>query len=361
VLVSPNFLFRIEKDEQPNNPKHVHNINEHELATRLSYFLWSSMPDDELFRLASEGKLRQELAAQVKRMLQSPKARALTENFAGQWLQIRNLSTTSPDPKLFPSFDRGGLRRAMQRETELFFEAIVKEDRSIFDLLHADFTFLNERLAQHYGVPGISGRDFQRVKLSDDRRGGILTMASVLTITSNPTRTSPVKRGKWILENILGTPPPPPAPDAGELEAQPLKGTLRQRMEQHRANPNCAVCHQRMDPLGFAFENFDAIGAWRDNDAGQPIDPSGVLPDGKKFNGPAELKKVLQQKQDLFRRCLAEKMLTYALGRGLEYYDKCAVERICEQLARNHDKTSSLILAIAHSDPFQKRRGKGSE
>jgi len=249
----------------------------------------------------------------------------------------------------------------MRREPELFFEAILKEDRSIFDLLDADFTFVNERLAQHYGIAGVTGTDFQRVKLEDQRRGGILTMAGVLTISSNPTRTSPVKRGKWILENILGTPPPPPAPDAGDLETQQLKGTLRQQMEQHRVNPSCAVCHQRMDPLGFAFENFDGIGAWRDRDGKDPIDPSGTLPDGQKFKGPAELKQILKKKDELFRHCLTEKMLTYALGRGLEYYDKCAVDDICSQLQKNKDSLSSLIVGIVQSEPFQKRRGKGPE
>jgi hypothetical protein len=235
----------------------------------------------------------------------------------------------------------------------------MREDRSILDFLDADFTFVNERLARHYGIAGIKGDAFQRVSLTGDQRGGILTQASILTVTSNPTRTSPVKRGKWILENILGTPPPPPPPDVPELkEGKELTGTLRQRMEQHRANPNCAVCHQRMDPLGFGFENLDAIGAWRTQDGKSPIDPSGTLPDGRSFKGPKELKAILKSKEEEFRRCLAEKMLTYALGRGVEYYDKPAVEQISQALALNHNRFSALVIAIVKSDPFQKRRGK---
>jgi hypothetical protein len=291
-------------------------------------------------------------------MLKDPKARALVDNFAGQWLQLRSLKNATPDPGLFPAFDES-LRSAMLKESALFFEAVMREDRSILDFLEADFTFVNERLARHYGIAGIKGDAFQRVSLTGDQRGGILTQASILTVTSNPTRTSPVKRGKWILENILGTPPPPPPPDVPELkEGKELTGTLRQRMEQHRANPNCAVCHQRMDPLGFGFENFDAIGAWRNQDGKSPIDPSGILPDGRSFKGPKELRAILKSKEEEFRRCLAEKMLTYALGRGVEYYDKPAVEQISQALALNHNRFSALVIAIVKSDPFQKRRGK---
>src|SRR5206468_6325729 len=246
------------------------------------------------------------------------KARALVESFAGQWLELRSLKAVTPDTALFPAFDEA-LRAAMLKESELFFEAIVKEDRSILDFLDADFTFLNERLARHYGINGVRSDQFQRVHLTDDQRGGILTQASILTVTSNPTRTSPVKRGKWILENLLGTPPPPPPPDVPELkEGKELTGTLRQRMEQHRANPSCATCHQRMDPLGFGFENYDAIGAWRTKDGKFAVDAGGVLPDGRKFNGPAELRKILKERQAEFTRCLTEKLLTYALGRGME-------------------------------------------
>jgi cytochrome c5 len=364
VLVSPHFLFRIELDQEPNNPAAVHRINAYELATRLSYFLWSSLPDQELFEQARNGKLLElpTLDAQVRRMLQDPKSQALVENFGGQWLQTRSLKTFAPDPAMFPSFDEA-LRTAMRRETELFFGAVMREDRSLLDFVDGNFTFVNERLARHYGIPDIKGDEFQRVALPE-QRGGILSQASVLAITSNPTRTSPVKRGKWVLENLLGAPPPPPPPNVPELnEAKDvvLTGTLRQRMEQHRANPACASCHQRMDPLGFGLENFDAIGAWRTQDGKFDIDPSGTLPSGESFSGPRELRAVLKAHRDEFRHCLAEKMLTYALGRGLEYYDKCAVDRITAAVAREDDKFSSLILEIVHSDPFQKRRGKRGE
>jgi hypothetical protein len=249
----------------------------------------------------------------------------------------------------------------MLRETELFFEAVMKEDNSVLDFIDAGYTFLNERLAKHYGIRGVQGEDFRRVELKGDRRGGVLTQASILTITSNPTRTSPVKRGKWILENILGTPPPPPPPDVPELKEDKdtvLTGSLRQRMEQHRANPSCAICHNRMDALGFGFENFDAVGAWRTRDGNFDIDPSGVLPSGQSFQGPAELKVILKGQKDLFARCLSEKMLTYALGRGLEYYDRCAIDKITGELAENDYRFSTLILAVVKSEPFLMRRGK---
>lgn len=365
VLVSPYFLFRVELDREPNNPQAIHPIDDFELATRLSYFLWSSMPDDELFRLAAQNKLRDgdTLRQQVLRMLKDPKARSLVDNFAVQWLEIRRLKTMTPDPKRFPSFDEE-LRQAMLTETEMFFASVMDEDRSVLDFIAADYTFLNERLAKHYGIQGVTGPEFRRVALSDPDRGGLVTQASVLTVTSNPTRTSPVKRGKWILEELFNSPPPPPPPDAGELkedEKVALSGSLRQRMEQHRANPSCAACHQRMDPLGFGLENFDAIGAWRDRDGEFFIDASGELPDGSKFKRPAELKAILKAKKDDFARCLSEKMLTYALGRGLEYYDKCAIDEITDKLAKHDYKFSALILEIVASDPFQKRRGKGTE
>jgi hypothetical protein len=243
-----------------------------------------------------------------------------------------------------------------------YFEYVVKNDRSVMEFLDSDYTFVNGRLARHYGIPEIYGLDFQKVKLPDGRRGGVITMGSILTVTSNPTRTSPVKRGKWILENILGTPPPPPAPDVPELPPTgQLKGTLRQQMEQHRANPSCAVCHAKLDPLGFGLENFDAIGAWRTQDNKKPIDPSGVLPGGEKFAGPADLKKVLLGKADMFRHCFAEKLLTFGLGRGLEYYDKCVIDEIVATAKRDNDRFSSLVLAIVKSDPFQKRKGKRTE
>ncbi|MCE9532659.1 MAG: DUF1592 domain-containing protein [Planctomycetes bacterium] len=364
VLVSPNFLFRVERDVEPDNPKVVHPINEYELATRLSYFIWSSMPDETLIALAAKGELRKPgvIEAQVKRMLADPKATALTDNFAAQWLNLRIIPTLAPDTNVYPTFDFA-LKSAMVRETELFFEHIMKEDRSVLEFLDADWTFVNSRLAKHYGITGVSSTEFQKVKLTDRNRGGILTQASVLTLTSNPTRTSPVKRGKWILENILGTPPPPPPPDVPDLEEKQaeLKGSLRQRMEQHRTKSICATCHQKMDPLGFGFENFDGIGGWRAMDGKFPIDPSGVLPSGEKFAGPAELRKVLLSKADLFRRNLAEKMLTFALGRGLEYYDKCAIDDIAGNLTKNQDRFSALIIGIVKSDPFQKRRGGSRE
>jgi hypothetical protein len=293
-------------------------------------------------------------------MRADPKARALTENFAVQWLQLRNLKAFAPDPKLFPNFDER-LRAAMQKETELFFDAVLREDRSILDLLDADFTFLNGRLARHYGIDGVYGDNFRRVKLTDGKRGGILTQASVLTVTSNPTRTSPVKRGKWVMEQILGTPPPEPPPNVPPLAADDkaqLTGSLRQRMEQHRKDPSCAVCHEHMDSLGFAFENYDAVGAFRTKDGNFPIDPSGTLLGGLTFKGPQELKAILKGKKELFARCLTEKMLTYALGRGLEYYDRPTVEAIVAALGRNDYRFSTLITEITRSDPFRLRRGR---
>jgi hypothetical protein len=361
ILVSPHFLYRIEED--PKNPDDVRTISDFEFATRLSYFLWSSMPDEELFAVAAKGELRKAgiLEAQIKRMLKDPKAKALSENFAGQWLQLRNLNTLSPDKGYFPGWD-DGLRAAMAHEGQAYFEYIVQNDRSVLEFLDSDYAFVNDRLAKHYGLPDIKGSEFRKVTLPDSRRGGVITMASTLTVTSNPTRTSPVKRGKWILENILGTPPPPPAPDAGELPpTSQLKGTLRQQMEQHRENPKCAVCHAKLDPLGFGLENFDGIGAWRTQDNKKDIDSSGVLPGGEKFSGPAELRKVLLGKADLFRRCLAEKLLTFGLGRGLEYYDKCVLDDVVSSAKANKDTFSALVLAIVQSDPFQKRKGKRSE
>jgi hypothetical protein len=362
VLVSPNFLFRVEADPKSDKPDAVRQLSDWDLATRLSYFLWSSMPDEELFQLARDGTLRKDgnLEGQVKRMLRDDKARALVENFAGQWLQTRNLKDFTPDPALFPSFDEK-LRLAMRKETEFFFAHVMKEDRSVLEFIDADYTFLNERLARHYGIQGVKGDEFRKVTLKDTPRGGVLTQASVLAVTSNPTRTSPVKRGKWILENILGTPPKDPPPGVEELkddEKAQLTGTLRQRMEQHRANPNCAVCHESMDPLGFGFENFDAIGAWRTQEGKHSIDPSGTLPSGQTFKGPVELKAILKGREDAFARCLAEKMLTYALGRGTERTDRVFIEEIADNLAKGKYQFSALVIEIVNSDPFQKRRGK---
>ena len=373
VLCSPKFLFRVELDSLPRYPG-AHPIDEYQLASRLSYFLWSTMPDEELLNLAAKNQLTAALDSQVRRMLKDPKAESLTKHFALQWLQLERLKIFAPDNKLFPAFDER-LRLSMQRETELFFGEIIREDRSVLDLIDADFTYLNEPLAKHYGIADTAGNvlsqkktetggqaiprnEFVRVALPGKERGGLLTHASILTVTSNPTRTSPVKRGKWVLEQILGTPPPPPPPDVPELDGQKtLTGTLRQRMEQHRENPSCAGCHKQMDALGFAFENFDAIGRFRAKTDEGAIDPSGTLPDGKAFQGPAELKTILKEKQELIVRNLAEKLLTYGVGRGLEFYDNRALNQICSQTAKADYKFSALITAIVKSDPFRLRRG----
>jgi hypothetical protein len=358
VLVSPHFLFRIEIDPPTAKPGEPYPISEHELASRLSYFLWSTMPDDELLDLADRGQLRANLRPQVERMIKDPKSSAFVENFAGQWLTLRKLAQVSPDKETFKDWDES-LRRAMLRETELFFDTIMREDRSILEFLDADFTFVNGRLAYHYGIKGVLGREFERVSVPPGR-GGLLTQASILTITSNPTRTAPVKRGKWVLEQLLGTPPPPPPPNVPELpEKGELKGTLRQVMEQHRENAICASCHARMDPIGFAFENYDGIGAFREKDRDLPIDASGELPDGQKFQGPGELKKILIGKKELFARSLSEKILTYALGRGIEYYDQCAIDKIVTELDKNDYRFSTLIVETVASDPFLMRTASG--
>ncbi len=380
VLCSPKFLFRVELDHRPDS-KDAHPIDDYQLASRLSYFLWSTMPDDELFALAEKKQLHANIDAQVKRMLADPKAFALVENFAAQWLQLRLLKGHAPDSTLFPEFD-DQLRNSMIRETELFFEAIMRENRSVVELIDSNFTFMNERLARHYGIADTNGNrlyqkpitkpgtplvkkfgkpsnEFQRVTFADDERGGILTHASILTLTSNPTRTNPVKRGKWVLEQILGTPPPPPPPNVPELEEKgELKGTLRERFEQHRKNPSCANCHAKLDPMGFAFENYNAVGKFRTKEGDAVIDASGTLPGGQTFKGPKELKQILVSKKDLFTRALTEKMLTYAIGRGLEYYDKSSVDKIGTALAKNDFRFSTLVVEITNSDPFRMRRGK---
>ena len=367
VLVSPHFLFRVELDSRPrpsNEPAPpgdgAEPIGEFELASRLSYFLWSTMPDEELFGLASEGRLREPsiLAGQVRRMLKDPRSRALVENFGGQWLQIRNLKSVSPDRGRFPGFDEP-LRNAMLQETELFTAEILRDDRSILDFLDADFTYVNERLARHYGLPGVKGDQFRRVRLEGSRRGGLLAQASVLTVTSNPNRTSPVKRGRWVLEQLLGTPPPPPPAGVTPLAEDHVADSslsLRQRMEQHRSRPSCAVCHNRLDPLGFGLENYDAVGAWREHENNVPVDAAGALPSGESFRGPGELKAMLKGRPREFARCLAEKLLTYAMGRGLEDSDRCSVEQIVNELESNQYHVSSLVLGVVQSDPFLKRR-----
>jgi hypothetical protein len=360
VLVSPYFLFRGE----PNTPGGVYTLSAQTLsdlalASRLSYFLWSSMPDDELLALAERGALRPNLDAQVKRMMASPKAQALVENFAGQWLEIRNLKFIAPDKALYPDFDES-LRAAMQKETETFFSSVMREDRSVVDFVNANYTYVNERLARHYGIPNVTGPEFRKVSLEGTPRRGVLTQASVLTLTSNPTRTSPVKRGKWVLEDLLGTPPPPPPPDVPALkeDAKNATGTLRQQMEEHRSNPVCASCHARMDPIGFGLENFDGVGAYRAKEGSFPIDSSGKLTSGESFQGAAELSNILATgKRDQFVRTLTEKMMIYALGRGLEYYDRAATDQIVKSVAQNQFRFSSLVLGVVKSVPFEQRRG----
>jgi hypothetical protein len=372
VLCSPKFLFRVELDDRPDMPQ-PHPIDDHQLASRLSYFLWSTTPDAELNALADTKQLHQNIEPQVRRMLKDPKAQALVDSFAVQWLQLRPLMAHTPDRDRFPEFS-DKLRAAMLKETELYFQEIVRENRSILELIDSNYSFVNERLAKHYGVEypgkpltgfrarfGGGNEQFEKIIFKNGERGGLLTQASILTATSNPTRTNPVKRGKWVLEQLLGTPPPPPPPDVPELpddQKKELKGTLRQRLEQHRKDAACANCHAKMDPLGLAFENYDAIGRFRSKDGGEPIDPSGNLPNGQAFKGPQELKKILLEKKSLFSRCLTEKMLTYALGRGLDYYDKPAVDQIVAALAKNDYRMATLVVEIAKSDPFRLRRGK---
>lgn len=361
ILVSPQFLFRVESDA--DNPVGKHRVGQYELASRLSYFLWSSMPDAELFELADQGVLNEpeSLTAQVRRMLDDPKSQALVDNFASQWLNLRKFDEVRPNKQVFGTFDYK-LQADMRRETELFFEHIMRDDRCILEFLDADYSFLNERLAAHYGIAGVEGEEFRKVSLEGIPRVGVLTQASVLTLTSDPTRTSPVKRGKWILENILGTPPPPPPPNVPALEqiaeANP-EASLREQLEMHRSNPVCASCHQKMDPLGLALENFDGVGRWRETDGGATIDASGELPGGETFDGPLELMEILRARESDFARHLTKKMLTYALGRGLEYYDVCTVDQIADRLARDGYRFSTLVTEICHSDPFLMRRGDG--
>ena len=362
MLVSLDFLFRIERDPANVAPGTVYRISDLDMASRLSFFLWSSIPDDELLELAEHSKLQDKavLEKQVKRMLSDPRSNALVSNFFGQWLQLRRVPGLSPDAAEFPDFD-GNLREGFQKETELFLDSMLREDHPLIDLLDANYTFVNERLARHYGIPGVYGSTFRRVTLTDDNRRGLLGQGSILSLTSYATRTSVVLRGKWLLENILGTPPPPPPPNVPALKDRSDDGrikSVRESMEEHRANPVCASCHLRMDPLGFAMENFNAIGKWRttEGEADTPIDASGALPDGTKFNGPSELRKLLIGKSELFSTAITEKLLTYALGRGVEYYDEPFVRKIMRDAAPNDYRWSSLILGIVESEPFQMRR-----
>jgi len=374
MLCSPKFLFRVELDSRSDSPEQ-RPIDEFQLASRLSYFLWSTMPDDELFGLAQRSELTANLEPQVRRMLKDPRAGSLIDDFVMQWLQLGKLQTLSFDAQLFPTFSEP-LRQAMLAETRLTALEVLREDRSLLDLIQSDFTYLNETLAKHYGIVDtlgnragekpikgglpIRGPDFVRVSLTGSDRGGLLTQASILAVNSNPTRTSPVKRGRWVLEQILGTPPPPPPPNVPQLEQQKeqLTGSLRQRMEQHRKNPACANCHAQMDAMGFAFENYDAIGAFRKKDGEFDIDSSATLPDGRTIQGPSGLREVLLERKELFARSLSEKMLTYAIGRGVEYYDKRPLDGIVSGLAADNYKFSRLVIEIVRSDPFRMRRGK---
>jgi len=363
VLISPEFLFRVEQDPAGIAPNTAWRISDLELANRLSFFLWSSIPDDELLDTAIQGKLKNPvvLEKQVRRMLADERSSSLVTNFAEQWLYLRNLASITPDMRLFPDFD-DNLRQAFRKETELFFENILREDRSILDLLRANYTFVNERLAKHYGIPNIYGSRFRRITFDeDDVRGGLLRQGSILTVTSYATRTSPVIRGKWVLDNILGVPPPPPPPLVPALKENSDTGkavTMRQRMAEHRANPACSGCHNLMDPIGFSLENYDAVGRWRTVEGAKPVDAAGSLPDGSKFSGVRGLEKALLGRPDIFAGTFTEKLLTYALGRGVEYYDAPAVRRVVADARGNDFRFSSFIVGIARSTPFQMRRSQ---
>ena len=360
VLISPKFLFRIEEDQPVEGP---YPISAYELASRLSYFLWSSMPDDELFKLAASGNLTdpQALRAQVRRMVSDSKGATLASTFARQWLRVDELnSSAKPDPGRYPGFTTE-LRDSMMQEPVALFRSLLVEDSSLLDLIDSDYTFVDETLASHYAIPGVTGPEFRRVAFSNKNRGGVLGMGAVLTLTSYPRRTSPVLRGKWLLEQLLGTTPPPPPPSVKSLpgDDKPRDGlTLRQQLEKHRADPACASCHKKMDPLGLGLENFDGIGQWRSEIAGSPVDASGLLASGEAFEGPAELRSLLLNQKDVFVRNLTEKMLSYALGRGLDYYDAPVVKRISKTIAAHGYRSSALIDGIVESFPFQYRRNQ---
>ena len=361
ILVSPEFLFRIEQDPADLENDTAYSISDLELASRLSFFLWSSIPDDELLDIAIEGNLRKPgvLGQQVRRMLADPRSRNLITNFVSQWLHLRNLESVAPDMRLFPDFD-DNLRQALRQETELFVESVIGEDRNVLDLLSADYTFVNERLAKHYGIPHVYGDRFRRITLDEDnQRGGLLRQGSILTVTSYATRTSPVIRGKWILENILGTPPPPPPANVPELKEKPSsaeKLSMRDRLAEHRNNPACSSCHNLMDPVGFALENYDAVGRYRTVEGGVPVDSSGELFDGTKFDGIGELQSALLARPDLFVNAIAEKLLVFATGRGVEYFDGPALRKVVRDAKEEDYRFSSLILGIVNSKPFQMRR-----
>jgi hypothetical protein len=364
ILASPEFLFRVEPDPPSRSALRrdvpsveVYQLGDLALASRLSFFLWSSVPDEQLIAVAAQGRLRRPavLEQQVRRMLADRRSKTLIDNFAEQWLHLRNLKNSNPDLGAFPDFD-DNLRQAMREETELFFDSIMREDRSVMDLLNADYTFVNERLARHYGIPNIYGSRFRRVQVPNEARRGLLGQASILTVTSYPNRTSPVERGKWILTNLLGVPPQPPPPNIPPLPEGGTEGTivsLRERMERHRANPVCAGCHRAMDPIGFAMENFDGIGRWRGREDGQPIDASGTLFTGAKLDGVNGLRQELVRRPDVFVGVLTERMLTYAVGRGLEHYDMPAVRKIVREARASNYRFSSIVLGVARSVPFQ--------
>ena len=362
ILVSPDFLFRVEREPAGLPANTPYRVSDAELASRLSFFLWSSIPDDELLDLAIHGDLRGPgvLEGQVRRMLADGRSRALLTNFAAQWLHLRNLESFKPDMRLFPSFD-DNLRQAMRRETELLLESVIAEDRSVLDLIVSDFTFLNERLAKHYGIPNVYGSRFRRVSLdSDSRRGGLLRHASVLAVTSYSTRTSPVIRGHWVLENLLGVPPPPPPSDVPALDEQTIDGNLsvRERLAAHRADPACSGCHALMDPVGFALENYDAVGRWRDLESEQPIDAVGGFPGGYSFEGVSGLEQALLERADLFVGTLTEKLLTYALGRVVEHHDAPAVRKIVRDARGSGYAFSAIATGIVRSQQFQMRRSR---
>jgi Protein of unknown function (DUF1592)/Protein of unknown function (DUF1588)/Protein of unknown function (DUF1587)/Protein of unknown function (DUF1585)/Protein of unknown function (DUF1595) len=361
LLAGPKFVFRLERDPASVAPGVAYRVGDYELASRLSFFLWSSLPDDELFKLASQGKLKDAavLDQQVRRMLADRKSQALVDNFGDQWLQVRNLRNIVPNSNEFPDFD-DNLRQAFQRETELFFGSIIHEDRNVLDLMTADYSFLNERLARHYGIPGIYGSQLRRVTMTDEARRGLLGKGSVLMVTSHADRTSPVVRGKWILENILNAtvpPPPPNVPSLKENEEDQKPRTMREQMAEHRTNPACASCHKIMDPVGFAMENFDAVGAWRVREAGVPIDATGQLGDGTKVDGVVTLREALLSRPDVFVSTVTQKLLTYALGRGVTYRDMPTVRAIVRQSAPDY-RFSSIVLGIVHSAPFQMRKAQ---
>ncbi len=362
VLVNPNFLFRIERDPPGTARGTAYKISDTELASRLSFFLWSSIPDDEILDLAEHNLLSSPgvLEQQTRRMLADDRSQALVTNFAGQWLHLHNVESTTPDARLYPDFD-DNLRQAFREETELFLESIIREDRSVLDMLRTDYTYLNERLARHYGIPHVYGSRFRRVSVDENsRRGGLLRHGSVLTVTSYATRTSPVIRGKWIMENILGTPPPPPPDDVPALKDNVVAANLsvRERLARHRANPACASCHNLMDPVGFSLENFDAVGRWRDLEEGRLIDATGGLPDGSQFTGVAGLEQGLLDRPEIFVGTLTEKLMTYALGRGIEHFDAPAIRRIVRDAETDGFRFSSIITGIVKSTPFLMRESK---